>query len=88
LGFFVSFLAFLPNMGQLILPAILLWLRNSTTVIALRYMSFYVFVVLQVMAKRVPNMEQLILRLRKNNMLPAIWFILSRKASNITPKIK
>lgn len=33
----------------------------------------------QMMTKRVPNMEALILRLRKLSYLPAIWFILSRK---------
>jgi hypothetical protein len=34
---------------------------------------------LQMMAKRVPGMEPLILRMRKAQLLPAIWFILSRK---------
>lgn len=34
---------------------------------------------LQMMSKRVPGMEPLILRMRKAQLLPAIWFILSRK---------
>ncbi len=34
-------------------------------------------------AKRVPAMEPLILRMRKAGLLPAIWFILSRKARQL-----
>lgn len=39
---------------------------------------------MQTKAKRVPQLEPLIIRLKKMNMLPAIWFILSRKDCDLS----
>jgi superfamily II RNA helicase len=41
-------------------------------------------VVRRIMSQRVPALEAVLAEVRKNNMLPAIWFILSRKECDIS----